>query len=112
MTVARINKSPFLLICGYNNHKAWGLPKLFIDDKPLKFQAVSQMLYVLTEKSNLYRINCETRSYDQVKEEGDAEMDDGDEINAQITQIACGTDFIVTLRGNGEVYAMGKNASG
>jgi hypothetical protein len=29
MTVVQINKSPHLLICGYNHHKAWGLPHLF-----------------------------------------------------------------------------------
>jgi alpha-tubulin suppressor-like RCC1 family protein len=68
------------------------------------------MLYVLTEKSNLYRINCETKTYELVKDE-DSQIDE-DEVRCEITQIACGTDFIVTLRGNGHIFSMGKNACG
>jgi hypothetical protein len=33
------------------------------------------MLYVLTEKSNLYRINCETKTYELVKDE-DSQIDE------------------------------------
>ena len=32
MTVAQIDKSPYLIIWGYNSHKAWGFPALFDQD--------------------------------------------------------------------------------
>jgi len=63
-----INKSPFLLIWGYFSDKAWGFPQLFRDDKPSYFDTVSQLVYVMTEKGNLYKIDCEKRSYEQVLE--------------------------------------------
>ncbi len=68
MTVAQINKSPYLLIWGYNSFKAWGFPDLFEQDKPVLFQAVGSILYVLTEKKLLYRINAEQRTYDRIEE--------------------------------------------
>jgi hypothetical protein len=37
MTVVQVNQSPFLLICGYNSSHAWGLPQLFVNDKPVYF---------------------------------------------------------------------------
>ena len=68
MTVVQISQSPYLLVFGYGQNKAWGLPKLFMDDKPVHFQAVSNLVYVLTEKSVLYRINCETRAYERIQD--------------------------------------------
>lgn len=59
MTVAQIDKSPFLLIWGYNSHKAWGFPNLFDRDQPVLFQAVGSILFVLTKNRNFYRINAE-----------------------------------------------------
>ena len=50
MTVALIDKSPYLLIWGYNSFKAWGFPDLFDNDPPVHFQAVGSILYVLTQK--------------------------------------------------------------
>lgn len=38
--------------------------------------------------------------------------EDADEVSNEVTQIACGTDFIVTLRGNGHCFTMGKNGCG
>ena len=32
MTVAQVNKPPFLLIWGYENHKAFGFPEVFDQD--------------------------------------------------------------------------------
>ena len=29
MTVAKIDKAPYLIIWGYDSHVAWGFPKLF-----------------------------------------------------------------------------------
>ena len=40
MTVSQIDKSPYLIIWGYESHKAWGFPKLFDKDKPVRFQVV------------------------------------------------------------------------
>ena len=37
MTVAQIDKSPYLLIWGYNTFKAWGFPQLFDSDEPVLF---------------------------------------------------------------------------
>ena len=58
-----VDESPFLLVWGYGKHQAWGLPQLFEKDKPVHFQATGSNLYVLTEKSHFYRINCETRDF-------------------------------------------------
>ena len=68
MTVAKIDKSPYLLIWGYNTFKAWGFPHLFDRDQPAQFQAVGSILYVLTINKNLYRINAEQRTYEKIQE--------------------------------------------
>lgn len=67
MTVVQIDKSPYLLIWGYNSFKAWGFPNLFDKDSPVLFQAVGSILYVLTQKQILYRINVEQRSYERIE---------------------------------------------
>jgi hypothetical protein len=61
--VALIDINPFLLIWGYNHHNAWGFPNLFHDDKPLNFQTVGAHIYVMTEKGNFYKIDCEKQSF-------------------------------------------------
>jgi len=68
MTVAQIDKSPYLIIWGYNSFRAWGFPDLFENDQPKHFQAVGSILYVLTQKQILYRINTEQRSYELICE--------------------------------------------
>lgn len=80
-----------------------------MEDKPVHFQAVSNLLYVLTEKSVLYRINCETRAYERIQDKA-VDYDQEDELRSQVQQISGGTDFIVTLRSDGQLFATGKNA--
>ena len=117
-TVAQIDKSPYLLIWGYESHKAWGFPKLFDKDRPARFQVVAQMLYVLTENGLFYRINCDKRTYEVVqggdsqeesKGGGDAHMQDE---AAAVSDFTCGADFLLTMRGNQTLFARGGNGYG
>jgi alpha-tubulin suppressor-like RCC1 family protein len=66
------------------------------------------MLYVLTEHSTMYRINCETRAVDKISSNDD--MDD--EVRSQIIAITGGTDFVVTLKSDGSLFSIGKNSHG
>jgi alpha-tubulin suppressor-like RCC1 family protein len=34
ITVAQVDKSPYLIIFGNNDHKAWGFPEVFVKDQP------------------------------------------------------------------------------
>ena len=68
------------------------------------------MLYVLTEKNIMYRINAEDRTYESMAEietEGDV-MDTG----GKVSKMACGSDFILTTNSSGNVYAKGANRFG
>jgi hypothetical protein len=67
-SVALINKPPFLLTWGYGHDKAWGFPRIFKDDKPVQFQTVGALLYVMTQKGNFYKIDCEKKEYNLVEE--------------------------------------------
>lgn len=69
------------------------------------------MLYVLTERSCLYRINCETRAYKKIQD-SDEQMEDEDEVRSQIQTISGGTDFITLLKSDGHLLATGKNDKG
>lgn len=112
MTVAQIDKSPYLLIWGYNSFKAWGFPDLFENDPPVIFQAVGAILYVLTQKQILYRINAEERNYERIEEIEVEGFDDVMEQGGQVHNMACGSDFILTTNGAGNVYAKGANKFG
>lgn len=112
MTVAQIDKSPYLVIWGYGSFKAWGFPNLFDQDPPMVFQAVGAILYVLTQKKILYRINAEERAYQRIEEIEVEGFDDVMEQGGQVHSMACGSDFILTTNGAGNVYAKGANKSG
>ena len=101
MTVAQVDKSPYLIIWGYDSHVAWGFPKLFDQDKPTRFQVVGQMLYVLTQNEIFYKIDCEKKRYEVVNSSG-LEQSESD-VNMQdefaVSDFTCGADFLLTLRG-------------
>ena len=114
MTVAQVDKSPYLLIWGYGCHTAWGFPDLFQNDIPIRFQAIGSILYVLTQKQHFYKINCEKRTYDKVSEMDNVEVgENDDEYSQQIVHyFACGSDFILTLNAGNNLFSMGSNKYG
>lgn len=112
MTVAQIDKSPFLLIWGYNSHKAWGFPNLFDRDQPVLFQAVGSILFVLTKNRNFYRINAEQRTHEQITEIAVAGFEEVMEQGGLVHNMACGSDFILATNSAGNVYSKGANKYG
>ena len=104
----QVDKAPYLFIWGYGKNQAWGLPQLFEKDKPVHFQAAGPNLYVLTEKNNFYRVNCETRDFENISQrekelsvasDNPMEGDSRPAATQPVLNFTCGSDFIMTLRG-------------
>lgn len=109
MTVAQIDKSPYLIIWGYNSFKAWGFPHLFEADEPQFFQAVGSILYVLTQKKILYRINTDLRTHERIDEIEVEGFEDVMDRGGKVDHMACGSDFILVMNSSGNVYSKGSN---
>ena len=76
------------------------------------------MLYVLTKNGIFYRINCDKRTYEIVQGEdvqeerkGDVDVHMQDE-SAAVSDFTCGTNFLLTLRGNQNLFSKGANECG
>ena len=76
------------------------------------------MLYVLTGNGIFYRINCEKKTYEIVhgedsleEKKGEVDVHMQDEASA-VRDFTCGTDFLLTLRGNQNLFSKGANNYG
>lgn len=77
---------------------------MFTYDKPIKYDCGSTRAVILTEKGKLYKINLDTKGIEEIK--------DQDSHGLGIVDIACGSDYIMALKSDGNLYTMGKNKCG
>lgn len=96
LTVASINHSPYLLICGNQQSVAWSLPSL-LTEPPKLFKCVGVFIYVLTAHNDLYKINTTDRSFTKTEDV----FDFG----------GSGLDFTLMLQAQ-NVYSKGLNTYG
>lgn len=64
---------------------------------------------ILTEKGVVYKLNLEKKTIDKIDDSSNGQHE-GTELG--ILQLACGSDFIMALKSDGNVYGMGANKSG
>eukprot|EP00347_Sterkiella_histriomuscorum_P016162 403354247 len=123
-TLAIIDKSPYILFWGNGDPIAKTYSDIFAFDKPINYDCGGKTAVVLTEKGNIYKINLEVKSIEkimdkpkQIQSTQDQEMtnefdDIYQEQEMNLKQIACGSDFIVCLKNDGNIYGIGQNKSG
>ena len=66
-TLALVDKAPFLLSWGNGDPVATTYSEIFEYDRPLKYDCGGKTAVIMTEKSNIYRINLETKQIERVK---------------------------------------------
>jgi len=107
-TLALINEAPFLLQWGglaeASHSKQYHEFEL---DRPVKIDCGGQFALILTEKGVLYRLDTESYKLEEVMHQGNEEHEE-----APIVQMACGSDYSLILREDGNVQAQGLNGCG
>jgi alpha-tubulin suppressor-like RCC1 family protein len=79
---------------------------LFNYDRPIKYDIGGNNLVILTERGIIYKLNLEKKTNEKIGDHSSEGTDLG------IEQLACGSDFIITLKSDGNVYSMGGNKCG
>ena len=123
-TLALIDKSPYLMCWGNADPVASTYSEVFDFDKPIMYDCGGKNAVILTEKGNLFKINLETKALEKVR--GDTSLGHStsvipalhrtvsqEEQSTQgITQVKCGSDFILALKTDGNLYGLGQNKCG
>lgn len=119
-TLGLIDQPPYLLCWGNGDPVARTYSEIFEFDRPVAYDCGGKNAVVLTDKGDLYKINLETKAIDKVTSAPHAppvlrkqeSAFSEDQISRGIVSLACGSDFILALKTDGNVYALGQNKSG